>query len=107
MKFNYKTAIATTAFIALISPLMASASINSTHFEHSEVTVAYSPVELNSKYGRAKVENLIREAAREICGDVSLRKAGSLRNVAANKACYNDAVKKAMNTIEELTLTAI
>jgi UrcA family protein len=107
MKFNYKTVIATTAFIALVSPLMASAAIKSTNVEHSEVTVAYSPVELNSKYGKARVENLIQVAARQVCGDISLRKAGSLRNVVANKSCYNDAVEKAMNTVEGLTLTSL
>ena len=56
MKFNYKTVIATTAFIALVSPFMASASIKSTQAESTEVTVVYSAAELNSKYGRARVE---------------------------------------------------
>jgi UrcA family protein len=107
MKFNYKTVIATTAFIALVSPLMASAAIKSTHFEHSEISVSYNPVELSSEYGKARVENLIRVAARQVCGDISLRKAGSLRNVVANKACYNDAVEKAMNAVEGLTLTSL
>jgi UrcA family protein len=107
MKFNYKTVIATTAFIALVSPLMASAAIKSSNFEHSEVTVDYSPVELSSEHGKARVENLIRVAARQVCGDVNPREAGSLRNATANKTCYNDAVEKAMDKIEGLSITSL
>ena len=107
MKLNYKTVIATTAFIALVSPLMASAAIKSTNFEHSEVTVSYNQVEMGSEHGKARVENLIRVAARQVCGNVNPREAGSLRIATANKTCYNDAVEKAMNTVEGLSLTSL
>jgi UrcA family protein len=107
MKFNYKTVIATTAFIAMMSPLMASAAIKSSQIENTEITVVYNAAELSSTYGRARVETLVRQAARQVCGDVSLRQAGSLRNASANKTCYNDAVEKAMNTVEGLAITGI
>jgi len=107
MKFNYKTVIATTAFVALVSPFMASASIKSTQINNSEVTVVYSAAELSSQYGKARIKGLVRQAARQVCGETSLREAGSLRNLAANKTCFNDAVEKAMNTVEGPQLTSI
>ena len=107
MKFNYKTVIATTAFIALVSPFMASAAIKSSETHNAEVTVVYNPAELSSAYGKARVETLVRQAARQVCGDVSLRQAGSLRNASANKTCYVDAVEKAMNTVEGLAISSI
>ena len=107
MKFNYKTVIATTAFIALINPLTAGAGIKSNQVDTSEVSVFYSQAELSSAHGRARIERQIRQAAGQVCGERSLRAAGSLQNVTANKACYNDAVENAMNTLNGMAVTSL
>lgn len=107
MKFNYKTVIVTSLFIALINPLMASASIKSTHLEKSAVTVTYSAAELNTADGIARIESRVRQAARKVCGTVGLREAGSVRNLAATKTCYNGAVEKAINSIESFEVTGL
>jgi len=106
MKFNYKTIITTTAFIALVTPLIAGAAIKSSHYDHSEVVISYHSTELNSFKGRAGIETQIRQAARKICGPATLISAGSLKNAMANKSCYTAAVDKAMDDINGMSITA-
>lgn len=106
MKFNYKTAITTTAFIALVTLFMASASLKTSHPTHSEVTIAYSSAELNSYIGKASIESQIRQAARQVCGSVILREAGSLKNARSNQSCYVSAVEDAMSSINGIAITS-
>jgi UrcA family protein len=106
MKFNYKTVIATTVFIAMTSPMMVNASIKNTEAEHSQVTVVYNSAELNTQAGKAKIEDQLRVAAREVCGVVTLREVRSYSKWVENKSCLIDAVENAMATIEDRALNA-
>jgi len=99
--FNYKKVIATTAFVALATPMISNAAIKTTAYETSEVSVAYSAAELNSVTGRARIENKIRQAANKVCGKVSIRQPGSVRQAMKTKTCFNDAVAKAMDNLEQ------
>jgi UrcA family protein len=100
MKFNYKTVIATTAFVALTSPLMVNAAIKSTGMEHSEISVTYQASDLNSVSGKAVIESRIRQAARKVCGKVSLRQSGSLQIFSQARACYTESVDRAMTSLD-------
>ena len=100
MKFNYKTVIATAAFVALTSPLLVNASIKSTEMENSEITITYHASDLNSAFGKAEIETQIRQAARQVCGKVSRSQAGSLRIYSLARACYNESVDRAMTSLE-------
>ena len=111
MKFNYKTVIATAAFVALTSPLMVNASIKSSQTEHSEVTISYLASDLNSASGKAQIESQVRKAARKVCGAVTLRRAGSLQVFSQSRACYKESVDRALSSLEgsqgNLVVTAI
>ncbi len=100
MKFNYKTVIATIAFVALTSPLMVNASIKSSHAEPAAITISYFASDLNSASGKAKIETRIRQAARTVCGTVTLRQAGSVRVFSQSQACYKESVDNALTSLE-------
>lgn len=100
MKYNYKTVFAAAALVALTTPMVASASLKSNQFENSEVTITYNVTDLRSEFGKARIESQVRQAARKVCGKVNLREAGSVRRVVASRTCYNNAIEKAMKSIE-------
>ena len=102
MKFNYKTVIATAAFVALTSPLMVNASIKSNQAEPSGIAISYFASDLNSASGKAKIESQIRQAAKMVCGAATPERAGSLRVFAQsqNRACYKKSVDKALTSLE-------
>ena len=100
MKFNYKTVIATAAFVALTTPLMVNAAIKSTQMENSEITISYHVSDLNTAFGKAEIQTQIRQAARKVCGKVSLREAGSLRIFSQARVCYNESVDRAFTSLE-------
>jgi UrcA family protein len=100
MKFNYKTVIATTAFVALTSPLMVNAAIKSTGMERSEISITYHASDLNSVPGKAVIETQIRQAARKVCGKVSRTQSGSLRIFSQARACYTESVDRAMTSLD-------
>ncbi len=96
-----KTLIATSAFVLLATPLISNAAIKTTAYESSDVSVAYSAAELNSVAGRARIESRIRQAANKVCGKVSIRQPGSVRQAVKTKTCFKNAVARAMDTIEQ------
>jgi UrcA family protein len=100
MKFNYKTVIATTVFVALTSPLMVNAAIKSTGMVRSEISITYQASDLNSVSGKAVIESRIRLAARKVCGKVSLRQSGSLQVYSQARACYSESVDRAMTNLD-------
>jgi UrcA family protein len=100
MKFNYKTVIATTAFVVLTSPLMVNAAIKSTQMVNSEITITYHTSDLNSAFGKAEIETQIRQAARKVCGKVSRAQASSLRIFSLSRACYSESVDRALTSLE-------
>jgi UrcA family protein len=100
MKFNYKTVIATTVFVALTSPLMVNAAIKSSGMERSEISITYEASDLNSVSGKAVIESRIRQAARKVCGKVSRSQSGSLQIFSEAKACYSESVDRAMTNLD-------
>ena len=105
MKFNYKTVIATTALVVLTNPLMVSASIKTSQTESSEIVINYHASELNSVAGLARIKTQVRQASRTVCGKVSRTEASSLRAYSASKACYVNAVERAMGELNDLAVT--
>jgi UrcA family protein len=103
MKFNYKTVIATTAFVVLTSPLMVSAAIKTDGMERSEISITYRASDLNSELGRAVIDSRIRQAAQKVCGKVNRRQSGSLKIYSQAKACYSESVDRAMSSLDENT----
>ena len=101
MKFNYKTVIATTAFVALTSPLMVNAAIKSTEMDRSAISITYTASDLNSVSGKATIETRVRQAARKVCGKVSRNQSGSLQIFSQARACYTESVDRAMTSLDK------
>ncbi len=64
------------------------------------VTVQYDASKLDSAEARAELQAEIKAAARDVCGSLNLREAGSLRVVASRQACYESAVAAAHAQLE-------
>ena len=105
MKFIIKTVIATTAFVAMVAPVLSHAGMKVSDQEHSAVAVSYHQVELRTAAGKSKVESQIRQAARQVCGSPSVRESGSVKSASANKSCYDHAVEKGLSSITKSPVT--
>lgn len=84
---------------ALTVPAMASANAQLNHVEENRVLITYSIDEASTEVGRAELEQRIKQAAREVCGSQLLKVAGSLIQAQENRACYEQAVSEAMESI--------
>lgn len=82
--------------IAFVVPSLASAHVVIEKVEEDKVIVSYSSEEASTAAGRVELEDRIRLAASEICGPQRLNSAGSLSEYVANRACFKEAVSKAM-----------
>jgi UrcA family protein len=81
---------------AFAVPSLASADVEIEKVEENKVVVSYSPEEVSSVLGRVELERQIHLAATEVCGPQRLSKAGSLEEYVDNRACFKEAVAKAM-----------
>ena len=105
MKEIRKATIAAAAFFAMTTPMIASAVVKSGHVEEVSITVDYNAYDLNSTEGRHLVENKIRRAASQICGPTRYGELRSLKRIALNRACFDEAVENALQDLEKMTAT--
>ena len=70
-------------------------------------SVNFSDLDLSKAEGIETLHRRISQAARTVCGATDYRKAGSLRQAMANKACYHDAVDEGMNHIGIAQVAAV
>jgi UrcA family protein len=81
---------------AFIAPSLASAHVEVEKVDENKVIVSYSSMEASTAIGRVELESQIRHAAAEVCGPQRLIGAGSLSEYVANRACFREALSKAM-----------
>ena len=91
---------------ALAAPLIASAGIKSSSIEEVSIHVSYSGDDLRTTSGKQMIAGKIKQAAKEICGATSYTQLRSLKQVASNKACFDDAVENAMSGLERSTASS-
>mgnify|MGYP001030153116 CR=1 FL=1 len=91
-------AISTFMFAATLPPL-ASADVEMGEVTEGAVQITYNASDLDNKYGREKLERMIRRAAKKVCGSSNYRAAGSLKQAAENRKCYEEAVTEALGSI--------
>ena len=103
MKIQGKSIILAATITALTTPMLANAVVKSSDPEIVSVTVRYNGYHLNSQEGKAIVERKIRKAAHKICGPTSYSELRSLRQLSANRACYDEAVENASIGLEKQT----
>lgn len=82
--------------VALVLPSLASAHEKIEKVEEDKVVVSYNAMEASTILGRVELERQIREAASEVCGPQRVSTAGSLSEYVNNRACFKDAVSKAL-----------
>lgn len=88
---------------AFAIPSLANAYVEVQTVEEDKVLVSYDVSQTSSKEGRADLERTIRAAAKQVCGPLDTRSAGSLSVAMDNKACFRNAVARAMRTVESGT----
>ncbi len=92
--------ITTTLFLFIAAiPALASAEITAGKIVENTVHITYSASDLENESGRKELELRIRMAAEKVCGSQQLRGAGSLRQLAINRTCYQNAVQEAVGSI--------
>ena len=99
---NISSAVILTC-LTMTAPL-ASANNSSTETERSQVAVEVADLNLSHPRGIETLYQRLQNASREVCGDPSVRVAGSARNSQQIRSCYDSALS---NAIEKLDLPAI
>ncbi len=89
--------------LALIVSMGASAAIKGTDLA---VRVDIQDLDLTTEQGSRVLHARLKRAAKQVCGSQDLRTAGSLENARNNRACYNEALAGALESVENRYLTA-
>ena len=98
--------IITTAFAAIALTASLGASAAMIKGTTSSVHVDLSDLDLTSAKGEQTMQVRLQRAARQVCGPVDLKTAGSLKNVRENRTCFNEAYSNALEDVAERYLTA-
>lgn len=89
--------------LALIVSMGASAAIKGTDLA---VRVDIQDLDLTTEQGNRVLHARLKRAAKQVCGSHDVRTAGSLENARNNRACYNEALAGALESVENRYLTA-
>ena len=68
--------------------------------EEDKVLVSFDVSQTASEKDRANLERTIRAVAKRVCGPLDTRFTGSLSAASDNRACFRNAVARAMRTVE-------
>ena len=88
---------------AFAIPSLANAYVEIQTVEADKVLVSYDATQTVTEQGRADLERNIRAAAKQVCGPQTTREAGTLARAMDNKACFKNAVARAMKTVDSGT----
>lgn len=92
----FEEAIKNVAEVALVAPSQARADVEIKKVDDNKVVVSYNAEDASTVQGRVELERGIRRAASQVCGPQRLGKAGSLAEYLKNRACFEEAVSKAL-----------
>ena len=98
---HYYTVIAAACF-TLAAPMFATAAIKTSQVADTKIVVSYTQSEIQQPNGLARIEKEIRRAADKVCYSREYSKTRSLHALVESKACVDDAVSDAMQTIDKL-----
>lgn len=91
---------------AFTAPVVASAEDKHVGTVKEQISITYNPTVASTVEGRERLERRIRQAAAEVCGPQTIRRAGSLSLMSANRNCYRKAVADAMSAIKHSGVAA-
>jgi UrcA family protein len=95
------------AVIVLGIPAIAGATPNISKVEENAVRVSYADLNLSNEAGLVKLYARLQSASRAVCGPRFLDEAGSLEQLSQNKACYRNALSKAVAKFDNARLDRI
>jgi UrcA family protein len=96
---------AAAAVLAVCIPAASSASLESASSEEVRLSVNYADINLDSAAGVARLYRRLKFAVSSACGPTSLREAGSLEQIANNKACAKQLLDRAIQKVDNAELS--
>jgi UrcA family protein len=102
----YKSLLATIVVVALGAPAIASADAKS-ELQGKSVKVSYADLNLEKQEGAKTLYRRLQIASKQACNVGSLRTEGSVKRLGEARQCYNDALSKAVEEIDNELVTQI
>lgn len=99
-----KSLLAIGLTVVLAAPLFANAANEGYAFEDTSIRVSFSDLDLSSTSGVEALYMRLKAASEEACGPTNYREAGTLRQLVQNKACYDEALSKAVSKVNNADL---
>lgn len=94
MKNTVKTAAI--ILVACITPGLASANLTTSS---EKVTVSFGDLNLKHESAQKTLYRRLKAAASRVCGPTDIRLTGSVSRIVENKACYNEAITEALDSL--------
>lgn len=113
IKTDVKTlSIITFGFMAALSMTAAADSFNETTVTTSanglrSATVSYADLDLTTAAAQETLYYRLSGASRKVCGSSDIRRTGSLKVAAENKACYEITLEQAMSETHDSQMASI
>lgn len=100
------TKTVSTGLVALALSVSLGASAAMIKGTHNSVRVDLSDLDLSSVQGERIMQNRLRRAAKQVCGPVHLKEAGSLQRAQENRVCFEEAFSNALEDVAARYMTA-
>jgi len=102
----FKSLLATIIVVALGAPAIASADAKS-NLQGVSIKVSYADLNMEKQEGAKALYRRLQQASKQACGDRGLMNAGSVRQIAETKRCYNESLSVAVEKVNNELLTQI
>jgi UrcA family protein len=102
----YKGLLATIVVVALGAPAIASADAKS-NFQGVSVKVSYADLNLEKQEGAKALYRRLQQASKQACDVRTLREEGSVKRLGEARQCYNTALSKAVEELDNDLVTQI
>lgn len=101
------TLVAVSAALVLGTPSLAAAGTQSANIEDTSVRVSYADLDLSNDQGIATLYKRLQSASQSACGPLTYSEAGSLKELIQNKSCYQSALTKAVERLNNDSLNKV
>ncbi len=102
----FRSLLAIIIVVALSAPTFASTGTKS-DLKGVSVRVSYADLNLEKLAGAKALYRRLQQASKQACGDRGLRIAGSVKQMAATRRCYHEALSVAVEKVDNELLTQI
>lgn len=102
-----KTILVATAVTVMAIPAIAGATPYVNDGDRTAVRVAFTDLDLTTQAGLQVLYGRLKAASSSVCGSRSLTEAGSLKQLAENKRCYQSALSKVVAKLNNAELSEI